>query len=116
MKTDRRTAWLIFAAAAVLYARTVTFQYALDDRAVTFENRFVRDGIGGIPKILTTFYWAGFWDSNAGLFRPLSVVMLATEWQIVPDAPAVYHAVNVLLYALAAMLLYRVLRMLFPDR
>lgn len=109
---DRTTAWLLFAAALLLYARTISFQYALDDRAVTFENRFVREGVAGVPEILSTFYWAGFWDSNAGLFRPLSLVLLAVEWQIAPDAPRLYHAVNVLLYAFTAMVLYRVLRRL----
>ena len=116
MPGDRKTGWLLFAAAFLLYARTIAFDYALDDRVVTFQNRFVSEGLAGVPKILSTFYWAGFWDANAGIFRPMSLLLFALEWQILPNDPHLFHLVNVILYALTAMLLYRVLRMLLPDR
>lgn len=112
---DRKIGWLFGAMAFLLYIQTVGFDYALDDRAVLFSNEFVRDGFGGFGKILTTFYWDGFWDDNAGLFRPVSLLLFATEWQIAPDSPGFYHFVHVVLMAVLCMQLYRFLRELFRD-
>ncbi len=110
---DRKVAWLFFGIAFLLYVQTIWFDFTLDDRAVTFDNKFVKAGFGGLGDILKTFYWAGFWDSNAGLFRPLSLILFAIEWQFAPNHPHVFHFVNVVLYATCAYLLYRTLRELF---
>ncbi len=112
---DRKVAWLFFGIAFLLYAQTIWFDFALDDRAVTFANKFVMKGFGGIGDILKTFYWAGFWNSNAGLFRPTSLILFAIEWAFAPNAPHVFHFVNVVLYATCALLLYRTLRELFHN-
>lgn len=109
-------AWVFFGFAFLLYAQTIGFDYALDDVAVIRKNAFVQDGFGGIGKILSTFYWAGdpdFANANSGLFRPVSMIMFAVEWQVFKDSPHVFHFVNVVLYALAAYQLYRLLRQLF---
>ncbi len=116
---DRKMAWLFFGFAFLLYAQTIGFDYALDDVAVIRKNLFVQDGFHGISKILSTFYWAGdpdFANANAGLFRPISMVMFAVEWQLFHDSPHVFHFVNVLLYALVAYQLYRLLRQLFENQ
>jgi len=57
----------IFAFAFLLYANTLGHSYALDDVAVIHQNKYTMEGFAGIPKMLTTFYWAGYWGSNAGL-------------------------------------------------
>ena len=101
--------------AALAFVNTFFHQFALDDRAVTFQNKYVMSGITGIPKILSTFYWAGYWDNNAGLFRPLSLIMFAIEWQISPNNPALHHVINVLLYSLSIALLFRFLTRLLKD-
>lgn len=112
---DSKVGWLLGGIAFLLYIQTVGFNYALDDRAVLFANDFVKDGFGGFGKILTTFYWDGYWDDNAGLFRPVSLLLFATEWQFVGDNPAVFHFVHVVLLAVLCMQLYRFLRDLFRD-
>ncbi len=112
---DRKIGYLLGAFAFLLYIQTVGFDYALDDRAVLFANEFVKEGFSGFGKILTTFYWDGFWDDNAGLFRPVSLLLFATEWQIRPDSPGFYHFVHVVLLSLLCVQLYRFLRELFKD-
>ncbi|TND09650.1 MAG: hypothetical protein FD123_1007 [Bacteroidetes bacterium] len=107
---------LVFGLAFLLYANTFGHQYALDDRAVTFGNKFVMDGFGGYDDILTTFYWQGFWDANAGLYRPMSLLVFATEWQLAGDSPGFFHFVNVALYALTCLLLFRLLRKLLGEQ
>lgn len=110
---------LIFGLAFILFANTFGHEYALDDRAVTFQNKFVQAGFKGIPDILKTFYWRGFWEANAGLYRPVSVVVFAIEWQFFGNSsamPHIFHFVNVVLFATTCVLLYRMLRRLLSEQ
>lgn len=93
--------------AVLLYANTLRHGFVLDDRAVITKNKFVQQGLAGIPDILTTFYWQGYWEQNAGLYRPLSLVLYAVEWQLNGGEPFLFHLMQVLLYMLTAWLLYR---------
>ena len=96
--------------AAGLYANTVGNRFAFDDLMVVQLNSFTRQGLAGIPKMLTTFYWAGAWDHNNGMYRPLSLIGFAVQWQFFRDVPMGYHVVSVLLYVLTILLLLRTLR------
>ena len=113
---DRKVAYVLGGIAFLLYLQTVGFDYALDDRAVLYANKFVTDGFGGFSKILSTFYWAGFWDSNAGLFRPVSLLLFATEWQIFGNNPGVFHFIHTVLYGIVSMQLFFLLRSLFKGQ
>ncbi|HTF04070.1 MAG TPA: tetratricopeptide repeat protein [Bacteroidia bacterium] len=115
LSDDKKVGYVLGAIAFLLYIQSVGFNYALDDRAVLFDNDFVKDGFGGFGKILSTFYWAGYWESNAGLFRPVSLLLFATEWQIFGDNPGAFHFVHTVLYALVSMQLFFFLRTLFKD-
>src|SRR5687767_14159741 len=77
---QRRLFWLLSFAAFLLFSSTIQHGFVLDDLAVIQDNRFVHEGFGGIPDLFSTFYWKGFWDANAGLYRPLSMIMFAIEW------------------------------------
>ena len=109
------TTWslLLFIFSTLLYANTIGHGYALDDVAVIQQNKFVQQGLAGIPQILTTFYWQGFWDLNAGLYRPLSLVMFALEQTLFPNSPFINHFVNVLLFACSTVLLFKTILKLF---
>jgi len=111
----RRLFWMLSIAAFILFASTIQHGFVLDDLAVIENNRFVQEGFGGIPDLFSTFYWKGFWDANAGLYRPLSMVMFAIEWAVSPNNPAIHHFINVLLYALTIGLLFKLLIKLLPN-
>jgi len=106
----KRMLWFLFAAGFLLFANTLGHGFVLDDVAVIQSNKFVQQGIAGIPKILTTFYWEGYWESNAGLYRPLSLIFFAIEHSLSPNNPFIHHFVNVLLYAVTIAVLFRFLR------
>lgn len=112
---ERLVYLLLFGLAFLLYANTFTHEYALDDRAVMFQNKFVQQGFGGFPEIMSTFYWNGFWEANAGLYRPMSLLVFAMEWAVNDNAPGLYHFVNVVLYALTCVLVYKLLRRMLKD-
>ncbi|HTL81107.1 MAG TPA: glycosyltransferase family 39 protein [Bacteroidia bacterium] len=112
---DNAIAWGLGIFAFLLYAQTISYEFALDDIAVVKANKFVHDGFGGFGQILTTFYWAGFWQTNSGLFRPASLILFAIEWAFAPNKTNVFHFVNVALYATCAILLYKTLRELLKN-
>ena len=113
LTNDLNLSVVLGAIAFILYAQTIGYGYALDDVAVLKSNNFVQQGFSGFGKILSTFYWQGndaFSTSNSGLFRPVSLLFFATEWQIFGDAPKVFHFFHVLLYALVGAQLFLWLR------
>ena len=109
-KKDFIYAALIALAAFLLYANTLNHGYTLDDFSVIKDNNVTTQGTAGISKILKTSYRYGYLNVNDGLYRPLSLVMFAIEWEYFPDTPAAGHFMNVLLYALTGFLLYLLLR------
>ncbi len=98
-----------------LYANTFGHGFAFDDLVVVTGNKFTQQGVAGIPKMLSTFYWAGYWDYNTGLYRPLSLIGFALQWQFFKDAAGWYHVVSVLLYVLTILLLFSTLRRLLSN-
>ena len=105
---------LIILTVLIAYLNTLHHGFVLDDIAVIEENVFVKKGFSGIRQILTTFYWQGFWNSNAGLYRPLSLITFAIEWQLSPDNPLIHHLFNIISYTIVCCLLYRLLLKWFP--
>jgi protein O-mannosyl-transferase len=106
-------ALIIFIMAFLLYANSIPHGYILDDSGVLKDNWVVKRGIDGIPLILTTPYRYGVSLLTDNLYRPLSMVMFAVEWQLYPNTPSVSHLVNVVFFALTCSLLLIVLRKLF---
>jgi len=85
--------------------------FAYDDRWIIVENATVTD---------SAHWWFGLSDSywpafrNAALFRPFAVVGYALQWAAGDGAPWVFHAVNVLLYAVVTLLVYALAVELLP--
>lgn len=108
-------ALIIFLMALLLYANSLPHGYILDDSGVLKDNWVVKRGIDGIPLILKTPYRYGISMLTDDLYRPLSMIMFAVEWQLSPNTPALSHFVNVLFYAFSCSLLLVVLRKLFKK-
>jgi len=107
--------------AFVAYANTLPNGYALDDSTSIQQNAQVKKGISAIPDILATPYHHGNFMIKDGapqndLYRPLSLVLFAIEYQLFPDSPLVGHLGNVLLFAGCVMLLFLFLYHLFRQQ
>lgn len=111
---------LIFVFCCLLYANTFTHGYTQDDAIVIYDNMFTTQGTSGYGGILQydTFY--GFFKEEGkanlvagGRYRPLTLLMFATEWQLFGDNPMVGHIMNVLWYAFTCVMLYWLLLRLF---
>ncbi|MGD0712021.1 MAG: tetratricopeptide repeat protein [Bacteroidales bacterium] len=113
-------AYLLFGFAFLLYANSLFNQYALDDRLMITENSFTKKGFSGIKDILTTDSFVGFFGRQknlvaGGRYRPLSHITFAMEYGVLGFNPFVGHLINVLMYAFSCLLVYKVLKMLFPP-
>ncbi len=99
----------------VLYINTLSNDYALDDYGVILENEYTKQGTSGISTILTTGYRTSFTAGDNQLYRPLSKVMFAIEWSISPESPGLNHFMNVALFALTIVLLFKTLRLYISN-
>jgi len=113
---------LIALLAFVLYANTLGHQYCQDDAIVIKENMYTTQGIKGIPGILTKDTFYGFFKKegkaalvHGGRYRPLTLVLFAIEWQFFGDNPMIFHLVNILLFVVLGLLLYKVMITLLAD-
>jgi len=115
-QSDLLPAILIFVFGFLLYAGTIGYEYTLDDFAAINSNNHVQKGIAGIGDIIQSSYWSGYNAANHTLYRPVPLILFALEWQFFPNNPAAGHFMNVLLYALTGVLLFRLLNRLFNHR
>ena len=111
---------ILFLFAFLLYANTLSFDYALDDKLYITHNEFTKKGFGGIKEILTTDLFVGFYGRQknlvaGGRYRPLPLVTFAIEYQLFGKNPFIAHLVNAFLYGFTAILLFIILFRLFPP-
>ncbi len=105
-----------------LYASTVRFDYALDDTMVITGNKFTQRGFDGIGDIFRYESFRGYFGEQKNLlegdrYRPLSIATFAAEVGIFGKGnKAAGHFINILLYVLTAILMFRVLLFMFPNR
>ncbi|MBN8701523.1 MAG: tetratricopeptide repeat protein [Bacteroidetes bacterium] len=118
-KAKNKFALVVFVLCVALYANTLNHGYAFDDAVAVTGNKFTKQGISGIPSLLTQDFFAGIYDKGleltGGRYRPLSLVTFAIEYQFFGESPFVSHLVNILLYALTCALLYYTLDKLIPN-
>ncbi len=104
----------------LLYFQATSFGYVLDDKIVLSENKFVQKGTKGIKEIFGTESFTGFLGTQQNLvvgsrYRPLSIATFALEHQYFGAKAGLSHAINILLYALTGLLIYRLLFILAPP-
>lgn len=110
-------AW-VAGVAAVLFAPSLGHLPTLDDGWVVFDNPLVRTA--DVVRIFTEPYNAGGPSTTGGLFRPVTTLTYALNHLAGGYAGWGYHLVNVLLHALASVLVlglaHRVAREVAPAR
>jgi len=106
--------YLVLAALVLIqYGQSFRFDYALDDTIVITQNSRVQKGWKDIPSLFSNRY-TGKTEDRTG-YRPITLLSFATDVQLFGLDPKPSHVINVLLYALACILLLKVLREMFPQ-
>ncbi len=105
----------------LLYGLTVSFGYLQDDQIYIWDNAFVQKGFAGLAEIFGHDSLLGFYKDpklmlEGGRYRPLPLATFAAEVGIFgkDSAASAGHFMNVLLYGLSTLLLYRIMLALFP--
>jgi len=107
------TLLIIILIAFILYGKSIGHQFNIDDNYVVHNHKLVEKGIKGIPEIFTSRYHNER-NQNFG-YRPLTVAVFAIETSIFGENPQVHHFINILLYALLIIVLFRLMKKLLPE-
>ncbi len=114
-------ALIVFVFGFLLYANTIGHDYAVDDTIVITKNTLTKQGLKGIPQIMTTDAFYGFFGEGyklveGGRYRPLSIVTFAIEYEFFGLNPHISHAINVFLFALMCALIFFLLAELLQTK
>jgi len=103
----------------LLFSNTLNHQYVYDDYPFIVNNRFVQQGIEGIPAIFSSSYW----DGNENLhnvhytsYRPLPIASFALEQHLFGDNTFPKHFVQILIYIILVLLIYCLLQLLLSNK
>ncbi|MDA3892416.1 MAG: hypothetical protein PF517_12195 [Salinivirgaceae bacterium] len=104
----------------LLYGNTLNHEYALDDSIVITKNEFTKQGLKGIPDIVSYDSFTGFFGKekklvDGGRYRPLSIITFAIEYQFFNENPFLSHLINLILYALTAFAIFALIKKLFKN-
>lgn len=106
MSLKNRIILLIFAA-FFAYLPSFNNPFIWDDEQFIYKNRFVQNF--AVQKIFTTNTIAGAGE-NSNYYRPLTTLSFAIDYQMWGLNPLGFHLTNTLLHALAAVLVFLILR------
>ena len=110
---DMKWKVILFVFGFLLYAQTVNYQYALDDKIVIISNQITTRGFDGVMDHFFYDSMDGFWAEQYGIdvedldkdalvaggrYRPLSLVTYAIEYELFGENPWWSHLINALLY------------------
>jgi protein O-mannosyl-transferase len=103
--------WLVIFLPFLIYANTISHEYALDDAIVITENNFTQKGMAGIGDIFKNESFVGFFGRQKALvagarYRPLSLATFAIEYEFFGLNPSVGHFMNIVYYSLTGLMLY----------
>ena len=108
----RRELAFVFIAAVALYPGTARYGFVQDDRAIIVSNPSAHS----IPVAIRAFdapYWPR--ESNAGLYRPVTILTYAIDWTIGGGRPSWLHIMNALWHGLVTVLFVAVLARWLPT-
>jgi hypothetical protein len=95
--------WLMVGLVIAAYSGVVDNGLCLDDQGIVVKNRHVAEA--SWSQLWTTSYWQGVDGVRGGLYRPLTLSLLALERTVFGLRPGVFHAVSVVLQILAGFCL-----------
>lgn len=99
----------------LLYGRTVGFEFALDDGLFIVNNPMVQKGISGIHDAFSQGSMMHFKGGNFQIYRPAQISLFCIEQQLFGFTPGPFHFINILLYILISITIYKLLKLLLPN-
>ena len=111
------TWWFWCGLSFLLYVNTLKHEYTIDDLIVVTSNKLTQQGVSAIPDIFSHSYMFGYNGREDESYRPLTLTTFALEKSMFDANSSASHFIQVLLYALTILVLFRYLvRLLGEDR
>jgi protein O-mannosyl-transferase len=107
--------WFWILASFLLYANTLKHEYVIDDLIVVTNNRLTQEGVSAIPEIFSHSYLYGYDGREDESYRPLTLTSFAIERSLFDADPFFSHLIQVLLYGLTILVLFRLLTQIFES-
>ncbi|MFN6038144.1 MAG: hypothetical protein ACK452_06735, partial [Bacteroidota bacterium] len=106
---------ILFLLSALIYSNTFLNGYNLDDEFVTGENTLCQQGLTGLKKIFTSHYTEGSNSKYNYEYRPVVKATFAIEYSLFGSSPKISHLINILIYSITVIILFRLLNFLFKE-
>ena len=103
----------LFIFTSLLYLNTLGHEFVLDDPLAIELNKNVTSGLSGIVEICKGGYREN--DFGGQLYRPVSLIQFAIEWELSPNNPFIHHLFNILWYSASVVLVFMVLHQWFKK-
>ena len=107
--------WFWFGFAVLLYINTMNHSYVIDDMIVVNNNSLTKEGVSSIPEIFKHSYLFGYDGREDESYRPLTLTTFAIERSLFDANSSMSHFVQILLYGLCILLLFKLLSEIFPK-
>lgn len=107
--------FLVGLAAVLVYLDALPNAFVYDDNALVRFNTAIRDG-SGLWSSFASDLWSRGGEGETNYYRPLPGMLFTVVHRAAGTAPWPYRLVNILLHALASILVFRLLRDLLRDR
>jgi tetratricopeptide (TPR) repeat protein len=99
---------VILAIILIVFGNTLFNGYNLDDNLVTQKHILTSKGLSSINKIFSQSYYSNNVDLGFG-YRPIVLLSFAIEHQFLGENAKTSHFINLILYAIAVLLLFKLL-------
>ena len=93
-------------------ATSIVNQFTYDDRYIIELNPVMRS-LRGWWHVFQNSYWPREWGGDG--YRPLTILAFKVEWALGGGSPALFHVVNIALYAFASVLVFLLARRVMPG-
>lgn len=111
--TDKWWFWMVLC--IILYANTFNHEYVIDDQIVVTKNGLTQKGIEGVSEIFSHSYLFGYDGREDESYRPLTLTTFALERSFFDADPKISHIIQVLLYGLTVLMLFKMLMAIFGE-
>ncbi len=107
--------WAIFIFAFALYAKTISFDFVLDDDLFIGRNKYVQNGIASFSDLISKGSMYGFNETNIGGYRPFPLIIFALEHSLFGNSPKSFHFFNIFLYTVLCVVVFNFLKNILKD-
>ncbi len=111
LENNKNVAWIFLLLVVVIYGQTLWGDYVFDDRGIVNLYQALKN-----PFALKQIFLLPYAAIEAGLYRPVALLSYSLNFLFTGTSPFGFHLVNIILYWLLCLSIFRFLEKLFKNR